>query len=90
MKPCDSETLVGWGVREALPAHPRGDVRLSSEITSMLLSEPSWMWPHGCAHHAACAYFLFVFGRAPSWHPQADKVKQDQRSENNVIFYRRK
>lgn len=38
--------------------------------------------------------FLFVFGivrfTAPRRHQRVDKVKWDQRSENNVIFYRRK
>lgn len=80
------------GLKEALPAHPRQDVGCSERS---LLSEPTWtQTPWMCASYDLCLFSMSMFGithcTAPSWHHQVDKVKQNQRWENNDIFYRRK
>lgn len=94
VRPCDSGACRGWGQGNPF-CTPMPEYGMLAEVSSTLLSEPVWVRvPRMCT---SCDQYLFSvcgFGIA---HRQAtqlalpsDKVKQNQRLENNVIFYRRK
>lgn len=91
------QNLPRLRAREALPPHPGQNVGCLKRSPASCSSTHLDVGPVNVRvmqFVLGVCVCMCVFGithfTAPSLAPPSDKVKQDQRSENNVIFYRRK